>query len=72
MIDTDERVVTLLAEHITILLPACRRPPINFHVCVFAPQNYSHHIIIAKIFWAYNLPLQHSSATRELYQFVSW
>jgi hypothetical protein len=31
---TDERVVTLLAEHATILLPGSRRPPINFHVCV--------------------------------------
>ncbi len=31
---TDEHVVTLLAEHTTILLPGSRRPPINFHVCV--------------------------------------
>ncbi len=30
---TDERVVILLAEHTTILLPG-RRPPINLHVCV--------------------------------------
>jgi hypothetical protein len=31
---TDECVVTLLAEHTTILLPGSRRPSINFHVCV--------------------------------------
>jgi len=31
---TDERVVTLLAEHITIILPGSRHPSINFHVCV--------------------------------------
>jgi hypothetical protein len=43
----------------------------TFMLC-FAPQNYSYHIFIAKSFWAYNLPLQHSSATREFYQFVSW
>ncbi len=31
---TDECVVTLLAEHTTILLPGSRRPPIIFYVCV--------------------------------------
>ena len=31
---TDERVVTLLAEHATILLPGRRPQPINYHVCV--------------------------------------
>ncbi len=30
---TDERVVIMLADHTTFLLPG-RRPPINFHVCV--------------------------------------
>jgi hypothetical protein len=30
---TNERVVTLLAEHATILLPGRRPRPINFHVC---------------------------------------
>ena len=33
---------------------------------LFTPYHH------CKIFWAYDLPLQHSSATREFYQFVSW
>ena len=32
---TDERVVTLHAEHDTILLPGRCPQPINFHICVF-------------------------------------
>jgi len=37
MFDTDEHVVTLLAEH-TILLPG-RLPHINFHACVLHLKN---------------------------------
>ena len=48
---TDERVVILLADHTTILLPG-RRPPINLHVCVL------HLKIIHTISSLCNYPLQ--------------
>jgi hypothetical protein len=66
---TDERVVILLAEHPTILLPG-RHPPINFHVCVLYLK------IIHSISSLQNLlGIQSSSATLSAtrsFQFVSW
>ena len=49
---TDEHVVTLFAEHATILLPGRRPRPINFHVCVLhlkiihAISSLQNHLII--------------------------
>jgi hypothetical protein len=64
---TDKHVVTLLAEHATILLPGRRPRPQNFHVCVL------HLKIFHTISSLQNLlGIQSSSATllwtREFYQ----
>ena len=62
---TDERVVNLLAEHATILLPGSRPRPINFHVCVLHLKIIHTFIIIAKSFghtiFLCNTPLQQGS-----------
>jgi hypothetical protein len=67
---TDERVVILLAEHTTILLPV-RRLPINFHVCVLHLKNI--HTIVSSL---QNLLEIHSlqQLAFSLYhgRFVSW
>jgi len=69
MFDTDEHIVTLLAEH-TILLPG-RRPHINFHVCVLHLKNI--HTIVSSLQNLLGIPSLQQLAF-SLYQggFVSW
>jgi hypothetical protein len=66
---TDERVVILLAEHTTILLPG-RHPPIIFHVCVLY-LKIIHTISSLQNLLGIRSSSASLSATRS-FQFVSW